>query len=165
MQKNKAVFLDRDGVINREKGDYVYKPEEFVINRGVLKALKKLRKDGFLLIVITNQSGIAQGRYSHNQVEKLHEILREQLSAHNIELTEIYYCPHHPSAGKCLCRKPGSLMIEKAVARFNIDPALSFMIGDRERDIEAAAGTGVKGILINTNESLLNYIDKIINVQ
>ena len=162
LKKNKAVFLDRDGVINREKGDFVYEPEEFEINTGVFETLKLFTERGFILVVITNQSGIAQGRYSHAHVNRLHSMLKEQLSRHGIDLAEIYYCPHHPSAGKCLCRKPGTIMLEKAIARFNIDPSLSYMIGDRERDTEAAAKAGLKGILINANDSLIKYADAII---
>jgi D-glycero-D-manno-heptose 1,7-bisphosphate phosphatase len=162
LNKKKALFLDRDGVINRETGTYIYKPEDFELNAGILEALEIFRERGFMLIVISNQGGIGQNIYKQMHVEKLHAILKEQLSGHGIELSEIYYCPHHPVSGKCLCRKPGSLMIEKAIARFNIDPSLSYMIGDRERDIIAAEKAGVKGILINSNESLLNYVEKII---
>ncbi len=161
--KKKAVFLDRDGVINRETGEYVFEPENFEINEGVFDAMTALRDAGFILIVISNQGGIGKGLYTHSHVEKIHNKLKQMLSLHNLELAEIYYCPHYPSSGKCLCRKPGSLLVEKAIARFNIDPSLSFMIGDKESDTEAALRAGVKGILINANESILNYIDIITN--
>lgn len=164
-QKCKAVFLDRDGVINREPGDFVFEQEDFKLNGGLIEALLKLKEAGFIFVVITNQSGIALGRYSHEQAGKIHSILKEQLSAAGVDIAEIYYCPHHPSRGKCLCRKPGSLMVEKAIGRFNIDPSLSFMIGDRERDTEAASAAGVRGILIKTNESLLNYVNIITGKQ
>jgi D-glycero-D-manno-heptose 1,7-bisphosphate phosphatase len=162
MQKSKkyrAVFLDRDGVINREKGEYVYNPEEFELNEGLFEALKIFRDRGYILVIITNQGGIGQKIYTHKHVERLNEILKLKLSAQGIEIAEIYYCPHHPVSGRCLCRKPGSLMIEKAVARFNIDPSNSFMIGDNERDIKAAEKAGVKGILIKANDSLMKYED------
>jgi D-glycero-D-manno-heptose 1,7-bisphosphate phosphatase len=161
-KRNKAVFLDRDGVINFEMGDYVYEPENFRLNDGLYEALEKFRDRGYILIVITNQAGIALQRYTHAHVEKLHDILKESLSARGIEIADIYYCPHHPSEGKCLCRKPESLMIEKAIARFNIDPSRSIMIGDREKDMEAASGAGVRGFRITPNESLMNYLDVIL---
>lgn len=158
----KAVFLDRDGVINREKGSYIFEPGEFDINAGVTEALRIFRDRGFILVVITNQSGIAQGLYTHAHVDKIHCILREQFKLQGIDFAEIYYCPHHPSTGKCLCRKPGSILIEKAIGRFGIDPSLSYMIGDRPRDIEAAERAGIKGILIDSNDSLMNYAGEII---
>jgi len=160
--KTKAVFLDRDGVINRETGSYIFEPENFKINKGIFEALKLFCERGFILVVVTNQSGIARKLYSHAHVEKLHAILRERLSRQGIDLAEIYYCPHHPSAGRCLCRKPGSVMIEKAVARFNIDPSISYLIGDRDSDMQAAAGAGIRGLLIKANDSLMKYADIII---
>jgi D-glycero-D-manno-heptose 1,7-bisphosphate phosphatase len=159
--KQKAVFLDRDGVINREKGFYIYKPEDFEINEGLIESLKILTESGFIFLVITNQSGIGQNIYTRDHVDKIHGMLQSHLSEHGIELAGIYYCPHHPSSGNCLCRKPGSLLIEKALARFNIDPSLSFMIGDKERDMEAAEKAGVKGILVRANEPLVDHAKKI----
>lgn len=156
---NKAVFLDRDGVINREKGNYIFNPGDFEFNEGIFKNLSLLRDNGFLLIIITNQGGIARGLYTHEQLDKLHIYMNQRMVENKIEISEIYYCPHHPSTGKCLCRKPESLMIEKAISRFSIDRSHSFMIGDNERDTEAARRAGVKGILINANEPLDNYLD------
>jgi D-glycero-D-manno-heptose 1,7-bisphosphate phosphatase len=159
--KNKAIFLDRDGVINREKGDYISDPEDFEFNEGIAEALKILSDSGFLIIVVTNQGGIALGKYTHSHVEKLHNILRKELSAVGTELAEIYYCPHHPTEGRCLCRKPGSILFEKAVSRFNIDTTASYMIGDRVRDTQAAEAVGIKGILIKANESIVRHALKI----
>ena len=159
---NKAVFFDRDGVINFDPGDYTYLLNEFKINDGIIPALKKLTENGYLLVIITNQGGIAKQIYTHNEVKAIHQFLEGELKKSNIELTEIYYCPHHSDKEKCLCRKPGSLLIEKAIARFNIDPKNSFMIGDKQRDIEAAEGAGVKGIKVNLNENIEKYIDQII---
>ena len=159
--KQRAVFLDRDGVINREKGKYIYEPEEFQLNEGLLEALEILKGRGFLFIVITNQGGIGLNLYTHDDVNKLNVMLTNILSAGGIELAEIYYCPHHPKSGNCLCRKPDSLLIEKALARFNLDPSGSYMIGDKARDIEAAEKAGVRGVLINANDSLLKYVENI----
>lgn len=159
---NKAIFLDRDGVLNRELGDYVCRLEDFQVLPDVPKALRLLRDKGYLLIVVTNQGGIAKGWYSHETLQRMHEKLRQELSSEGVELSEIYYSPQHPlHTGNSLCRKPGSLMLEKALARFNIDPSRSYLIGDRERDIEAANKVGVRGILIESDQSLLSIMDEI----
>ncbi|QEC53693.1 D-glycero-D-manno-heptose 1,7-bisphosphate phosphatase [Anseongella ginsenosidimutans] len=159
---NKAVFLDRDGVLNRELGDYVCRLEDFEVLPDVAKALRILRDRGFLLIVVTNQGGIAKGWYSHEVLHRMHEKLREELSREGVTLSEIYYSPQHPlHTGNSLCRKPGSLMLEKALARFDIDPSRSYLIGDRERDVEAAEKVGIHGILIESDQSLLSIMDEI----
>ncbi len=159
---NKAVLLDRDGVINRERGDYTYRPEDFEVLPDVLPALRVLKEMGYILIIVSNQSGIAKGIFSVADVEKLHTKLVADLKEEGIYIKEIYYCPHHPEIGSCICRKPDSLLVEKALARFNIDPAKSYFIGDKERDVLAGKKAGVKGILIESNYSLLQAIEPII---
>ncbi|WP_423148220.1 D-glycero-alpha-D-manno-heptose-1,7-bisphosphate 7-phosphatase [Rubrolithibacter danxiaensis] len=155
MQKNKAVFLDRDGVLNKELGDYVCKVEDFIVLEHNFKPLKELQDRGYLLIVATNQGGLAKKWYSQETLDGMHLILREKYAEHGVHFSEIYYCNHHPEySSKCLCRKPGSLMLEKGVARFNIDPAQSYFIGDRERDILAGEGAGLTGILINSDQPI-----------
>lgn len=158
----KAIFLDRDGVINQERGQHTWLLEDFKINPGVVEALSSFQSAGFLLIVISNQSGIARGLYELKDVEFLHAHLSRYLANHGIRLAEIYYCPHHPSQSRCLCRKPDSLMIEKALARFDIDPKQSWLIGDAERDVEAGNKAGVKSIRITPNESLLTVLPAIL---
>lgn len=158
---NKAVFLDRDGIVNKEIGDYVYRLEDFEINDGLIEALKHWRSLGFKLIVITNQGGIAKGLYGHAEVHRMHDYLNSVLNQEGIHFDEIYYSPHHPDYGNSLGRKPGSLMIERGLARFNIDPAQSFMLGDRPRDIEAAEAVGVKGILVEANTDLRTLFDRV----
>lgn len=152
--KNKAIFLDRDGVINLDILNYTWRIEDFKILDGVFEACKKFHKSGYLLIVITNQGGIARGLYSHDEVKNLHQHMKKMFDTRSIPIHDIYYCPHHESTGKCLCRKPGSLMLEKAIARYDIDPEKSFMIGDRDRDIQAADSAGVRGILVDVNDDL-----------
>lgn len=159
--KNKALFLDRDGVLNKERGTYTFKVEDFEILPSVSSTLKYAQDLGYLLIVITNQGGIAREIYSHNDVKKVHHYLADQLSNDDIQLTDIFYSPHHDAVGKSLDRKPNSLMLEKAIAIHNIDPKQSFMIGDSERDIVAAKNVGVPGFLIQPNESIefiLNHL-------
>lgn len=151
----KAVFLDRDGVINRERGEHTWELEEFEILPDVVPALKALHDAGWLSIVISNQSGIGLGMYTHADVKKLHGYLHQRLAADGAQLDAVYYCPHHPSTGRCLCRKPAGLLFERAIARFRIDAARSIMIGDKERDITAAASAGVGGILVEANAPLL----------
>jgi len=157
---NKAIFLDRDGVINRKgSGYYVFREEEFFFNKGVTDALKYFISKGYLLIVITNQGGIAKGMYTTNQLEKLHNYMVQKLKEFNIILTDIYYCPHHPDVSQCQCRKPGTLLFEQAIAKYNIDPKNSFMIGDSEIDIRAAEKLRIKGILIPTNGNMMSIIE------
>ena len=103
-----------------------------------------------------------KGIFSIADVEKLHTHLLEQLKKEGIEIEEIYYCPHHPEFGSCICRKPDSLLVEKALARFNIDRSKSYFIGDKERDVLAGKKAGVEGILIESNTSLLEAIQKIV---
>jgi D-glycero-D-manno-heptose 1,7-bisphosphate phosphatase len=152
---NKAVFLDRDGVLNKELGDYVCKLEDFCVLDHNFPALKELQKRGYLLIVITNQGGLAKGWYSAETLEQMHDHLRKTYADQGITITEAYYCKHHPQYnGNCLCRKPGSLMLEKAIARFQIDASRSYFIGDRERDVIAGEAAGVKGILIDSDQPI-----------
>ena len=101
--------------------------------------------------------------YTHQDVEEIHSFLIRELRKVDVEIAEIYYCPHHSVNENCLCRKPSSLMIEKALARFNIDPKKSFMLGDKDRDVECAENAGVKGIKVNINQNIEPYVDKIIN--
>lgn len=158
---NKAVFLDRDGVINRKGGPYyIFSEEDFVLNEGVTDALRYFAGKGYLLIIVTNQGGIAKGIFTAAQVEKIHDNLNRTLNASGIDLTAIYYCPHHPEISKCECRKPGSLMFEKAIAEYDIDPKSSIMIGDSEIDVEASEKAGIKGILIPTNGNLTDLVIK-----
>ena len=152
---NKAVFLDRDGVLNKELGDYVCRLEDFKVLGHNFEALKELQNRGYLLIVITNQGGLAKGWYTVDILNKMHDQLKKEYAEQGVLISEVYYCNHHPEYnGKCLCRKPGSLMLEKAVARFEIDASQSYFIGDRERDVLAGEAAGVKGILIDSDQPI-----------
>ncbi len=160
--KQKAVFIDRDGVINQEIGRYVTNLDDFVLNPGVLHGLRKLKAAGWMLIMITNQGGISKGLYTKEKVDCLHGLLKEQLSRLQIDFDEIYICPHHDAIEKCLCRKPNALLLEKAIARFNIDTNQSVMIGDSERDILAAESVGVRGIKVKSNENFMKSIAELL---
>ena len=152
---NKAVFLDRDGVINQEIGDYVYKIEDFKFNTGLFTGLRLLQEYDYKLIIVTNQGGIAKGRYTLHDMNELHNFMLEKLLEEGIEIDDIFFCPHHHTIAPCLCRKPNSIMIEKAIAKHRVDSSQSFLIGDRERDIFAGEKLGIKGILIESNTNIL----------
>ncbi len=154
----KALFLDRDGVINHDPGDYTYSLEEFIILPTVVDALKLAHDKGYKIIVITNQGGIAKGLYDENEVKKIHGYFLETCQKAGVEITHIYYSPHHPEIGNSLTRKPESLMMERAIARYQIDAGKSLMIGDKDRDIQCAAKVGVPGILIPTNADIIEHI-------
>jgi D-glycero-D-manno-heptose 1,7-bisphosphate phosphatase len=156
--KNKAVFLDRDGVLNREIGDYVCRLEDFEILDN-FEALKTLQDKGYLLIVATNQGGLAKGWYSEEELAKMHRQLKERYHQHGVEITDIFYCPHHPNfTGDCDCRKPKPGLLLQGIEKYNIDPEQSYFIGDRERDVEAGTAANVTGILIDSNQPLSDVI-------
>ena len=156
---NKAVFLDRDGVINRKGSSYyVFREEEFLFNKGVTDALKYFLSKGYLLIIITNQGGIARGIFTISHLDKLNNFMIRQFKGFDIDIADIYYCPHHPKVSECLCRKPGTLLFEQAIAKHDIDPKVSFVIGDSDIDIQAANKMGIKGILIPTNGNMMELV-------
>ena len=145
---NKAIFLDRDGVINVEVG-YLSNPDDFEIIQGSIEALKILHKKGFLLIVITNQAGIARGYYTEEILNTIHIKMESILKAHNVTLTDIYFCPHHPEfTGYCDCRKPNPGMILKAKDKYNIDLDTSYMVGDTLNDIQTGIAANFKTVLV-----------------
>ena len=159
---NKAVFFDRDGVINNDLDlYYISDPKDFELNTGIIDLLKWLKSKGFLLIIISNQGGVSKGIYSHQDVDKIHQKMNESLRMAGIEFDEIYYCPHHPDNEKCICRKPGSVQIEKAISRFSINATYSFFIGDRETDIAAGYKSGLRAIKVNANQDMREVISLI----
>ena len=158
----RAVFFDRDGVINDDK-DYYYvtNPGMFHINPGVIKLMKHVKEMGFLSIVVTNQAGINKGLYSKEDVEAIHEKMRIILSEYELHIDEVYYCSHHPDLCKCICRKPGTLFIEKAISRFELNPSACYFIGDRDTDVEAGRNAGLKTIKVERNGNFNSLVDLI----
>lgn len=151
--KNKAVFVDRDGTINVD-GPYLADPDKFEMYPGVGEGIKKLKENGFKIIVITNQSGIARGYFTEDDLAKVHNKMKKEFQKFNVELDGIYYCPHHPD-DNCSCRKPQTELFEKAINEHDIDVKKSYMLGDKIQDVEAGEKIGVKTILISvsiTNE-------------
>jgi D-glycero-D-manno-heptose 1,7-bisphosphate phosphatase len=157
MGTNKAIFLDRDGTINVEKG-YLYKAEDFELLPNVIAALQRLQAAGYLLIIITNQSGIARGYYTEEDYGILNNWMLEKLRRNGVNIAAVYHCPHHPDAKvpryrkDCDCRKPKLGMFKQAAADFNIDLSSSFAIGDKIRDCAICGASSCRGFLIAENE-------------
>jgi D-glycero-D-manno-heptose 1,7-bisphosphate phosphatase len=151
---HKAVFFDRDGTLNDNSDYYVFSPDKFVFNPGVIETLKDIADKGYLLFVISNQSGIAKGLYSSADADIVNAHMQSVLAESGVKINEILYCSHHPEKGKCLCRKPQSLLIERLVAKYSVNTELSFMVGDAQRDIDSGTAAGLKGILISPNSDL-----------
>ena len=143
--KQKAVFLDRDGVINIEK-NYLYKIEDFDFIDGVFEALKYLENKGYLLFIITNQSGINRGYYTINDFNKLTKWMLEEFKKQNITISEVQYCPHTPQ-DNCNCRKPKTGMIDNILDHYNIDLDHSWLIGDKNSDIICAKNSNIKNTI------------------
>ena len=158
---SKVIFLDRDGVINLEPGHYTYEITKFKIVPKLFEALKILQNDGYQFIVVTNQGGISKKVYNHSDVKSVHGYMTEKFSEAGINILDIYYCPHHSINEKCICRKPNSQMLEKAVARYDIDKSKSYFVGDNVTDMGAAKNAGIKGVKIEANDPLINYLDQI----
>ncbi len=149
-EKRKAIFLDRDGVINKEV-KYLSDPNNFEFIEGSIEALKILKQKGFLLIIITNQAGIARGIFTDETLKLIHNKMIKRLKQVGIKLDDIYYCPHHPDfTGPCACRKPNPGMIFKAKLKYNIDLTNSYMIGDTLKDIKTGIAAACKTVLVLT---------------
>jgi len=144
----KCVFLDRDGVINEERGTYTFKIDDFKIILGVKDGLTILHDEDFLLIVVTNQAGITRGLFTEDDMRKCHDLMIQETD-HLID--DIYYSSYYPDFSNSLLRKPDSLMFEKAIAKYNIDPVSSWMIGNSERDLIPAIKLGIKTIFVGEN--------------
>ncbi len=138
------MFLDRDGVLNVEIGDYICREDQLVLP-DIANELKALKNQGFILIVATNQGGIAKGLYSREWVFEIHDKMQHQFG---FVLDELYYAPHHPSKSRSYLSKPDKMMFEKGIAKFDIDPLQSWMIGDKERDLIPAKSLGMRCILL-----------------
>ena len=155
-----AVFLDRDGVINQDTG-YVSCVDDFHFIDGTIEALQILKKKGYCLVVVTNQSGIARGYFTEEQFMSLTEWMDWSLADRDVDLDGIYFCPHHPTAGvgeyrqECNCRKPAPGMLLDAAKDLKIDLANSYMVGDKAGDLQAAKAAGVgHKILVRTGKTV-----------
>jgi D-glycero-D-manno-heptose 1,7-bisphosphate phosphatase len=151
LSSSKAVFLDRDGVLTRERSDYVKTPDELEVLPGIGSPLRDLRKMGFRLVVVTNQSVVGRGLTTDVEMGRIHEKLQSELNRMGCSVDAIYYCPHLPGAG-CSCRKPAPGLILRAAKDLGLDIASSWMIGDKEIDLEAAKRAGCRGFRVKTNQ-------------
>ena len=165
---NKAIFLDRDGTINIDHG-YVHQIDDFEFIEGSINALKKLKEMGYLLVLVTNQSGIARGYFTEAQFLRLTEWMDWSLAEQGVDFDGIYYCPHHPD-GKgefkedCPCRKPKPGMLLDAMKALNIDPQQSIMVGDKIEDIKAGINAKVKiNVLVRTGKPVTKEGERLAN--
>lgn len=171
-QKQKAVFLDRDGTINKSNG-FITKPEQFELIPGVAEAIKKINKSGYLAIVITNQPVIARGGCTFEELAIIHAKMETELGKEGAFIDGLYFCPHHTDKGfpgerpeykcDCDCRKPKTGLFVQAAKDFNIDLSQSYMIGDSENDVRAGENAGCKeNFLIGGTENLLDIVNRIV---
>lgn len=155
LTEKKAVFLDRDGTINEEK-DYLWRIEDFAFIPGAPEAIRRIREAGYKVIVVTNQSGVARGYFSHEDVDRLHEHIQQELAKIGTAVDGFYLCPHHPERGQgefkvdCDCRKGRPGMLLQAAAEHGIDLAASWMVGDKRADLEAGRAAGCRSLLVRT---------------
>lgn len=168
----KALFLDRDGVINKEK-NYLYNIEDFEFIDGVFETCRYFQNKGYLIIIITNQAGIARGKYTDEDYQLLTKWMIKEFQKENVKISKIYHCPHHPDfSGECNCRKPKPKMILDAKEEFDIDLNKSILVGDKNSDIETGISAGVKsnflittGHEINRNKFNVEIIDNLIEIK
>ncbi len=152
-KKAPAIFLDRDGTLIRDVG-YLCRQDQVEILPRVAEAIRLLRGQGFLVVVVTNQSAVARGRLTEEELGRVHDALNALLAQDDAHLDGIYYCPHHPTEGvgpyhaECDCRKPNTGMIVKAVGDLGLDPSSSYVVGDQTSDMELAERIGAKGVWI-----------------
>jgi D-glycero-D-manno-heptose 1,7-bisphosphate phosphatase len=152
---DRAVFLDRDGTIIEEVG-YLDRPERVELFPWSVDAIRVLNRAGLAVVLVSNQSGIARGFFTHDVVDRTHARMEEMLSQGGAHIDAYYYCPHHPDgvvpelARVCGCRKPARGLVDRAVEEFRVDPARSFVVGDRWLDVALATTIGGRGILVRT---------------
>lgn len=160
---NGVVFLDRDGVINADIG-YLWRREDFVWIPGAPAAIRLFNERGRPVVVVTNQSGVARGYYTEQDVESLHRWMNAELNRQGARIDAFYFCPHHPDGAipeytrVCDCRKPQPGMLLQAMEDWRADPAKSFLIGDKESDVAAAAAAGIRGYLFD-GKNLLEFVE------
>jgi D-glycero-D-manno-heptose 1,7-bisphosphate phosphatase len=163
--RHRAVFFDRDGVLNQD-GGYVVRPADFHWMPGAVAAVRMVNRSGLLAFVVTNQSGVARGYYTEADVRALHDWMRQQLAAAGAHIDDLRYCPHHPEAAlpeyrrACDCRKPAAGMLLDLIAAWNVDPGGSVMIGDKDIDAVAAQAAGMDSVLYDGREPLTETVGR-----
>ncbi len=144
----KAVFLDRDGTIARDV-HYCRRPEDFEILPTVPEAIRLLNENGFRVVVVTNQSGVARGYFTEETLAQIHDKMRRELALHGASVDGVYYCPHHPD-DRCECRKPKTALYRRAAEEHDIDFDASYVVGDMQMDVAAGKALGCHTILVTT---------------
>ena len=160
MKEKLVLFLDRDGVINEKRLDYVKNINELKFLPNIFNSIKKFKDIGFMIIIITNQSVVNRKIISEIQLKEIHDYMLKIMEKNSCEITKIYYCPHHPDE-LCNCRKPNTGMIEQAIKDFKIDLSNTLLIGDSDSDIQAAYKMKIKSIKMKTDGNLNDLIDDI----
>jgi D-glycero-D-manno-heptose 1,7-bisphosphate phosphatase len=162
--KKPAAFLDRDGVLNFDRG-YTHRPDDLVMIPGAAAAVRLLNEAGYYVFVVTNQGGVARGLYSEAAIDQVHRHMQEILMKEGAHIDAFYYCPHHPEgtvkefANVCSCRKPEPGMLEQAASEWPVERARSFLIGDRDHDLTAASAFHIHGIKFDAQtESLVDLV-------
>ena len=149
---NKAAFLDRDGTLNEDTG-YLHKIEDFRWIKGAVNALRILKKNNFLIIVVTNQSGVSRGFYSENDIKKLHKWMNQQLLKYDLMIDDFFFATDLPNNNNINSRrKPSPAMLNEAIEKYNLDKNKCFMLGDKQTDVEAAKNAQIKGFLFKEND-------------
>lgn len=159
---NKAIFFDRDGVLNKERKDYVKNIGDLEIFSNIVEPIKKLKNSGFMIVVVTNQSAINRGLTTQKKIDEIHLKFQEFLIPHNIKIDKFYICPHRPDEN-CVCRKPKPGLVIKAKNELHLDLESSWLIGDNDTDIQAAITAGCKSIKIESNSDLPIVVQQILN--
>jgi histidinol-phosphate phosphatase family protein len=161
--RRRAAFLDRDGVLNRRapEHDYVKSPAEFAWLPGAREGVRRLNREGWLVLVVTNQRGVARGLMTAQDVEAIHERAERDLEEIGAHVDAFYYCPHGDEDA-CVCRKPQPGLILRAAQDWNVDLAVSFLVGDDERDVLAAERAGVRAYRMPTDGDLAQTLARIL---
>lgn len=161
-QRKPAVFFDRDGVLNRDHG-YTYRQQDFQWMPGAIETIRYFNELGYYVFVVTNQSGVARGYYTEQDIAILHDFMNRELMQKGGHIDGFYYCPHHPQ-GKvekynmiCNCRKPAAGMLIQALEEWNVDVEKSLLIGDKISDLQAAEAVGIKGYLF-ADENVYDFV-------
>ena len=158
MYSKPCLFLDRDGIINHDIG-YASKPEQIQFIPGIFSLCRFFQRHGYVIIIVTNQSGIARGYYSVEQFQQLSAWMSAQFLMRGVRISDTFFCPHHPSiTGPCSCRKPAPGMLLQAIEQYRINPSQSIMIGDKESDMQAGLNAGI-GCNIRIDKDHVQYRD------
>ena len=159
----KVVFLDRDGILNVERGEYTFKLEDVEIVDDLLASAKLFFNAAYEFIIISNQGGISRGIYTKEDVLAIDNILRETFVRNGMSILDSYYCPHHNDIENCLCRKPKSLLLERAIAKYKLKIENTIFIGDSPRDKEAGERLSIRSFQVEANSSILELSKTILN--